>query len=83
MTFKRVMTKLLMLASLLMLLSGCGSSGTVITETVRDPVPNTWTVPVQAPSLSGTFGEYIAQCEAAIKQSNADKRQIREWSESE
>ncbi|WP_446680442.1 Rz1-like lysis system protein LysC [Aliamphritea hakodatensis] len=77
---KQVLIRVLTPLFLLTLLSGCSSSATVITETIRDPVPDTWTVQVQPPSLTGTIGDYIAQCEAAIVQSNSDKQQIREWS---
>lgn len=68
---------------LTLLLSGCGSSATIVTEYKREPVPAGWIVPVVPPELiSGATGDiqYIQQCEAAIKQCNRDKADIRAWS---
>ncbi|MFW1676441.1 hypothetical protein ACFVYJ_01485 [Pontibacter sp. JAM-7] len=68
-----------LLLSVLTLLTGC--KPTVITETIREPVPAAWLVPLPAPDLSGTYGEYIAQCEQVVKQCNADKQDIKRWSD--
>jgi hypothetical protein len=64
----------------LMLLSGCASTEPA-PRYLREPVPQTWTDTFTPPTLSGTYGDYMAQCELIIQQCNADRESVRRWSD--
>lgn len=74
------MVAVLLSALMLTALSGC-SKTVVKTETIRERVPDVYLVPIQKPSTNTTWGGYAAQCKALIKQCNADKQKIKDWSE--
>lgn len=76
----RVQTPVLILALALMLLSGCASTEPA-PRFLREPVPQTWTDTFTPPTLSGTYGDYMAQCELIIQQCNADRESVRRWSD--
>jgi hypothetical protein len=44
-------------------------------------VPQTWTDIIPAPSLDGTYGDYIAQCEVIVQRCNIDRDLLRRWSD--
>ena len=62
----------------LMLLSGCGRT-VIKTERIREPVPLLWLQTEQPPPLT-TYAEYMAECEAIVVRTNADKVNIIRWS---
>ena len=48
------------------------------TERIREPVPLLWLQTEQPPPLT-TYAEYMAECEAIVVRTNADKANIIRW----
>jgi len=75
-----IQTPVLILALVLMLLSGCANTEPTPQYLYR-AVPRVWTDTIAEPSLDGTYGAYMARCELFIKQCNADRESVRRWSD--
>ncbi|SIQ13982.1 hypothetical protein SAMN05421647_102400 [Marinobacterium stanieri] len=75
-----ILAPVTMLALMLILLSGCVFFEPT-PQYLREPVPQTWTDTLVAPSLNGTYGDYIAHCELFVKQCNDDRISVRGWSD--
>ncbi len=69
----------LLLLSAMALLSGCESTAPV--PPAMEPVPRIWTDPMPPPSLDGSYGDYIAQCEVIVQRCNIDRDLLRRWSD--
>ncbi len=75
-----IQTPVLILALVLILLSGCANTEPA-PRYLKEPVPQTWTDTFTPPLLSGTYGDYMAQCELIVQQCNADRKSVRRWSD--
>lgn len=80
-SFKALLILALLVLLSPLLLTGCASNEPQVVKTkiIRESVPATLLAPVSYPPLDGSYGDYMAACEASIRQCNTDKTNIGLW----